>query len=110
MLNQRQCKLTDVSEMLAQVGQRQIKWRMYPMQLLFLRSEKSEDSGLASLQQSGYADKRSVRSALRDRGADEPVPPHFALDLFALAGGDAFLLIVEIHWTDFFRITPILWC
>lgn len=47
---------------------------------------------------------------LRDRGADEPVPPHFALDLFALAGGDALFLIIEIHWTDFFRITPVLWC
>lgn len=53
-------------------------------------------------------------TSIRSRGpensieADEPVPPYFALDLFALACGDALFLIVEIHGTNFFRVAPIL--
>jgi hypothetical protein len=78
------------------------------MQLLFFRSEKSEDTSLTSLQQSGC--KRTiVRSGPETLGADESIPPYFPLNLFALAGGDTFFLIVEIHWANFFRITPILY-
>ena len=76
------------------------------MELLFLRSEKSEDPALASLQQSvTQAHDHQIEDHLEQMS---PLPPYFALNLFALACGDALLLIVEIHWTNFFRIAPIL--